>query len=144
MTEDEPRGFASPPCALHELAPQVALRRAYEPARPEDGRRVLVERLWPRGVAKAALAAEWRKDLAPSTELRRWYGHDPARWEEFRRRYRAELAAAPQAVDALRDEARLGLVTLVFAARDAERSSAAALRDLLLGVTPPGSPSPSG
>lgn len=137
----EPSDCASPPCLLHELAPQVALRRVYEVPRPEDGRRVLVERLWPRGVTKAALQAEWLKDLAPSTELRRWYGHDPARWEEFRRRYRAELAAIPQAVAALRDSARFGLVTLVFAARDPDHCSAAVLRDLL---NSPGDPSPSG
>lgn len=140
MTDARPP--ASPPCQLHELAPQVALRRAYEPARPEDGRRVLVERLWPRGVTKEALAAEWRKDLAPSAELRRWYGHDPARWEEFRRRYWAELAAMPEALASLRDAARLGLVTLVFAARDPAHSSAEVLREAL--VSSPDSPSPSG
>lgn len=133
MPEPPVRAPASPPCALHELAPQVALRRAYEPARPEDGRRVLVERLWPRGVTKAALAAEWRKDLAPSPELRRWYGHDLARWDAFRHRYAAELAAMPEAVGSLRDAARVGLVTLVFATRDPARSSAAVLRDVLLG-----------
>lgn len=140
MTDTRPP--ASPPCQLHELAPQVALRRACEPARPEDGRWVLIERLWPRGMTKAALAAEWRMDLAPSAELRRWYGHDPARWEEFRRRYWAELAAMPEALASLRDAARLGLVTLVFAARDPAHSSAEALREAL--VNSPGSPSPSG
>lgn len=133
MSQHEPRDYASPPCFLHELAPRIGLRRAYEPARPEDGRRVLVERLWPRGVAKEALAiSEWRKDLSPSAELRRWYGHDPMLWEEFRRRYLAELAAQPEAVATLLADCRAGPVTLVFAAKDPLRSSAAALREHLL------------
>lgn len=110
----------------------IQLKRAYEDAAPADGRRFLVERLWPRGVRKEALAVEaWLKDAAPSPELRRWYGHDPEKWPEFRARYRAELEANPDAWRALLDAAREGDVTLVYAARDTERNSASVLRDLL-------------
>jgi len=111
---------------------RIDLKRAYDPPARADGRRFLVERLWPRGVTKEALAIEaWLKDIAPSAGLRRWYGHDPAKWPEFRRRYLAELAANTEAVSALRDAARRGTVTLVFAARDPERSSAAVLKEHL-------------
>jgi uncharacterized protein YeaO (DUF488 family) len=113
---------------------RVRLKRAYEPASPEDGTRVLVERLWPRGVSRAAAALDdWAKEIAPSPELRTWYGHDVARWPEFRRRYLAELAAKAGAVEALREQALAGRLTLVFAAHDPEHSSAAVLRDVLAG-----------
>lgn len=111
---------------------RVLLKRAYEPPARSDGARFLVERLWPRGVTKAALAVEaWLKELAPSPALRAWYAHDPAKWPEFRRRYLAELAANAAAVAPLRAAARRGTVTLVFAARDPERSSAAVLKSWL-------------
>lgn len=108
------------------------LKRAYEPASRTDGCRVLVERLWPRGVSKSQAAIDaWLKEVAPSNELRQWYGHDPARWKEFRRRYWAELRANRQAVDDLRAKERNGKVTLVYAARDQEHSGALALAEFL-------------
>jgi uncharacterized protein YeaO (DUF488 family) len=92
----------------------VRLKRAYEPPDPSDGYRVLVDRLWPRGVAKdAARLDEWARDLAPSPELRKWFGHDPERFDEFRRRYAEELADREEQVSALRRRARNGTVTLV-------------------------------
>lgn len=111
---------------------RILLKRAYDPPARADGRRFLVERLWPRGVTKAALAVEaWLKDVAPSAGLRRWYGHDPAKWPEFRRRYLVELAGNAEALAPLREAARRGTVTLVFAARDVERNSAAVLKAYL-------------
>ena len=111
----------------------IRLKRAYEPAEPGDGARFLVERLWPRGVRKQDLPLEaWLKDLAPSPALRTWFAHDPAKWPEFRRRYAAELRANEEAVAPLRAAARKGTVTLVYAARDTERNSAALLREYLL------------
>ncbi|HWO72075.1 MAG TPA: DUF488 family protein [Dehalococcoidia bacterium] len=118
----------------------LSLKRAYEPSSREDGERYLVERLWPRGVSKEALRlTAWLKDVAPSEGLRRWYGHRPERWEEFRRRYLAELEQPEKRplLDDLRAKAKAGPVTLVFAARDAERSGARVLRDYLEG-RPPG------
>ncbi|MCC6312378.1 MAG: DUF488 domain-containing protein [Thermomicrobiales bacterium] len=116
-------------------ADNVRLKRAYAPEEPSDGQRILVDRLWPRGVSKArADLADWMKDLAPSTELREWFGHDPVRWEEFARRYRAELAQHPEAVEQLRDLARKGPVTLIYGARDQEHNEAVVLRDVLLGT----------
>lgn len=113
-------------------------RRAYLPARKDDGVRLLVDRLWPRGLARQALAADaWLKDVAPSTALRTWFGHDPARWKTFRRRYFAELDAAPDAVAELRAHlAPSGPTTLLFGARDEAHNNAVALRDYLLGRAP--------
>ncbi len=114
-------------------ADHIRLKRVYLPASPEDGVRVLVDRLWPRGVSKVRAAlAFWNKDVAPSTELRKWFGHDPARWAEFRERYRAELKANPEAVEALGALARQGRVTLVFGARDEAHNEAVVLREVLL------------
>jgi uncharacterized protein YeaO (DUF488 family) len=114
-------------------ADRIRLKRVYEPVAADDGARVLVERLWPRGVSKAGAAlARWDRDVAPSPGLRTWYAHDPARWEEFRARYLAELRAHGPALEDLRGLARSGRLTLVFAARDPSRSSAAVLRELLL------------
>jgi uncharacterized protein YeaO (DUF488 family) len=113
---------------------QVRLRRVYDDPAPDDGVRVLVDRVWPRGLTKAAVhLEEWMKDVAPSTQLRRWYGHRPERFTEFRRRYLVELGAAQQAdtVDRLRKMARTGPVTLLTATRDVEHSHAAVLSDLL-------------
>lgn len=108
------------------------LKRAYEPAAAEDGCRVLVERLWPRGVSKQRAAIDaWLKDVAPSTELRKWYGHDPDRWEEFRRRYWDELRSNRQAVDELRKKEREGKVTLIYAAHDEQHNGALALKQFL-------------
>jgi uncharacterized protein YeaO (DUF488 family) len=111
---------------------KINLKRAYAPASPEDGVRVLVDRLWPRGLRKSnAGIDQWLKDLAPSTELRRWFGHDPTRWPEFRRRYKAELAHKAKMLGELRALARKRPVTLVFAARDEEHNDAVVLRDVL-------------
>ena len=110
----------------------LKLKRAREPATRADGYRVLVERLWPRGVRKAELPLDaWLKEVAPSTELRRWFGHDPARWAEFRRRYWAELKQQPDALALLREKARRGTVTLLYAARDPEHNNAVALKGML-------------
>jgi DNA-3-methyladenine glycosylase len=109
------------------------IRRVYEPASDEDGYRVLVDRLWPRGVSKvAARLDEWDKDIAPSDDLRRWYGHDPALFDEFARRYRAELDARPEVVErALGWGARHDVVTLLFGAHDPATANATVLRDYL-------------
>lgn len=116
------------------LASHLRLKRAYEPAEPDDGTRILVDRLWPRGVSKAkAHFDDWIKDIAPSTELRQWFGHDPARWTEFQHRYRAELQQHGEQLDHLRTLARKGVVTLVYGARDQEHNDAVVLRDVLLG-----------
>jgi uncharacterized protein YeaO (DUF488 family) len=113
---------------------EVRTRRVYDDPSPEDGRCVLVDRIWPRGLAKARAGIdEWAKDVAPSTELRRWYGHDPARFDEFRRRYQAELAEPQRqaAVRHLRELARSGPLTLVTATRDIDHSQAAVLAEYL-------------
>ena len=116
-------------------AGRVRLKRAYEAPAADDGTRVLVERLWPRGVSKAEAALDdWMRDIAPSPALRKWYGHDVARWDEFRDRYRTELASHAEGVETLRVIARKGPLTLVFAAHDTEHSSAAVLREVLIGT----------
>ena len=115
-------------------ADNVKLKRAYEPPAPADGTRVLVDRLWPRGVSKDDAAVDlWLKDLAPSTELRKWFGHDPARWVDFQDRYVKELHQHSEALEQLRDLARQGPVTLVYSAHDEEHNDAVVLRKLLLG-----------
>jgi uncharacterized protein YeaO (DUF488 family) len=110
----------------------IRVKRVYEPPEPGDGTRILVERLWPRGVRKDELALDaWLKEVAPSAELRRWFGHDPARWEEFQRRYAAELSAQPDACELIQSAADNGVVTLVFSARDERHNSAGALKSYL-------------
>lgn len=107
----------------------IKTKRAYEDWAPSDGVRFLVERLWPRGIRKADLQMEaWLKDVAPSTELRRWFGHDPARWDEFVRRYEEELDRSPDAWQPIADAARHGDVTLIYSARDVEHNAAVALQ----------------
>ena len=113
--------------------PDIHLKRAYEPASGDDGMRLLVDRVWPRGVSRQKIAVQgWLKEIAPSTALRTWFGHDPARWDEFRRRYAHELDANPDAVDELRRWLRQGRVTLVYGARDTEHNQAVALREYVL------------
>ena len=108
------------------------LKRAYEAASPEDGSRILVERLWPRGVSKKQAALHlWLKDVAPSPQLRKWFDHDPAKWAEFQRRYAQELAQRPDLLDLLRQKQREGTVTLVYGARDERHNAAAALQRIL-------------
>ena len=116
------------------IAANVRLKRAYEPAVRGDGVRILIDRLWPRGVTKKAAAInEWFKDIAPSTALRQWFGHDPARWQEFRRRYTDEVRHNSVQLDRLRALARQGQITLVFSAHDTAHNDAVVLRGLLLG-----------
>jgi len=113
---------------------QIRVRRAYAPPSPDDGARVLVDRIWPRGLRKdAARLDEWAKDVAPSTELRKWYGHDPAKFDEFRRRYTEELSGSAQRKELgkLRALAAAGPVTLLTATRDVEISQAAVLAQIL-------------
>jgi uncharacterized protein YeaO (DUF488 family) len=108
------------------------LKRAYEPAKRTDGFRVLVERLWPRGLSKQrAKLDQWLKDVAPSTALRKWFGHDPQKWNEFRKRYRGELKTQSDAVDLLSTKARKGSVTLVYGSKDEEHNAAVALKEYL-------------
>jgi uncharacterized protein YeaO (DUF488 family) len=111
---------------------EIRLKRAYEPASAEDGYRVLVDRLWPRGVSKEqAKLDEWVKDLSPSSELREWFGHEPGRFAEFRRRYVDELRAHAQRLKELRRRAATGTLTLVYSARDSEHNDAVVLAEVL-------------
>jgi uncharacterized protein YeaO (DUF488 family) len=110
---------------------KLKLKRAYAPAEPGDGQRVLVDRVWPRGVSRAEAHIDlWLKEVAPSTALRKWFGHDPARWDEFRRRYREELKGNP-ALDQLKAMAAEGRTTLVYGAKDEAHNQAVALAELL-------------
>lgn len=110
----------------------VRVKRAYEPVSPGDGYRVLIDRLWPRGVSRQrARLDEWDKDLSPSTELREWFRHDPGRFEEFRRRYLEELQARRPRIAELRRHARVGTLTLVHSARDTEHNDAVVLAEVV-------------
>ena len=110
----------------------IQLKRAYDAASRNDGARFLVERLWPRGLKKESMpVAGWLKDVAPSTELRKWFSHDPAKWPEFRRRYFAELKANPHAWEPLLAAVRRGRVTLVYSSHDSEHNNAVALKEFL-------------
>lgn len=110
----------------------IKIKRAYEPPAPDDGRRFLVDRLWPRGVKKEALALEmWAKEAAPSTALRQWYHHDLAKWDEFQARYTAELDANPAAWEPLLQAARQGTITLVYSSRDETHNQAVVLKRYL-------------
>lgn len=112
----------------------IRLKRAHEPATVNDGRRILVERLWPRGVSKEKVNLDlWLKEVAPSAELRTWFGHDPAKWSEFQRRYRAELRRRPQEVAELTKLVREGPVTFVYGSRDEKHNAAIVLKDYLEG-----------
>ena len=109
------------------------LKRAYDPAEKSDGFRVLVERLWPRGVTKQKAALDlWLKDVAPSPRLRTWFGHDPKKWDEFRKRYRKELKEHGDALDDLRRKARRRTVTLVYGSKDQHHNAAVALKEVLV------------
>jgi uncharacterized protein YeaO (DUF488 family) len=112
---------------------QIWTRRVYDEPGAQDGTRILVDRVWPRGVSKQQAQLQgWYREVAPSTALRQWFGHDPARWDGFRQRYFAELDANPDAVGRLQAAARQGRLTLVFGARDATHNNAVALREYLL------------
>lgn len=115
-------------------AANVRLKRAYEPPAAADGCRLLVDRLWPRGVSKAEIRLDdWIKELAPSSALRTWFGHDPRRWDEFRRRYREELEQHSPKLSALRRLAKVRPITLVYSAKDEAHNDAVVLRSVLLG-----------
>ncbi|RJG04745.1 DUF488 domain-containing protein [Noviherbaspirillum cavernae] len=122
---------------MHTRIPvgNIKLKRAYAPVEADDGIRVLVDRLWPRGISKEAAALDqWFKELAPSTELRKWFGHDPARWQEFCSRYAEELRQHGEQLDRLRNMARQSRITLIYAAHDEAHNDAVALRNVLLGI----------
>ena len=111
----------------------IRIKRAYEPAERGDGRRILVERLWPRGIKKEALDADsWMKEVAPSTELRKWFDHRVERWQEFQRRYRSELKSKPDAWRPILEAGQRGTVTLLYSAHDTLHNGALVLRDYLI------------
>lgn len=113
---------------------QIRLRRAYDPPESEDGLRILVERLWPRGLTRERAAIDhWPKEIAPSPALRKWYGHDPSKWAEFRTRYRAELRSNPDGIAMVREWLDNGPVTFVFGSRETRMNSAAVLKEYLEG-----------
>jgi uncharacterized protein YeaO (DUF488 family) len=119
-------------------AENIKLKRAYDKPMAKDGTRVLIDRLWPRGLSKAdARIDRWIKDIAPSTALRKWFGHDPARWQEFRRRYTAEVHVHSDLLSELRRLARKAPLTLVYSAHDENHNDAVVLRGVLLGRRPP-------
>jgi uncharacterized protein YeaO (DUF488 family) len=110
----------------------IQIKRAYEPPEAADGKRFLVDRIWPRGVKKEALDIEgWVKEVAPSNDLRKWFGHDPEKWDKFQQRYFAELESKEEALGPIRDAAEEGTVTLVYGAKDTEHNNAAALKSYL-------------
>jgi uncharacterized protein YeaO (DUF488 family) len=119
------------------IARNISLKRIYEPASAEDGTRILVDRLWPRGITEAEAKLDgWFREITPSSGLRAWFGHDPKRWAEFSDRYRAELAEHSDALGELRRQARRGPITLLYAAKDKDHSHAIVLRKVLLeGMT---------
>lgn len=133
--------YSSPPCLLAELEDDrrvpraradVRIKRIYEKRAPTDGYRVLVDRIWPRGIKKADAALDqWARELAPTTALRKWFAHDPRRWSSFGTRYRAELAQRAQELEALRQRAARGRVTLLFAARNKRFNHAVVLQDVI-------------
>ncbi|MCC6139825.1 MAG: DUF488 domain-containing protein [Nitrospira sp.] len=111
---------------------RIAIKRIYEPVDKSDGYRILVDRLWPRGVSKASAHIDlWLKDIAPSTELRQWFNHDPAKWEEFRRRYQAELKEKTTLLATITEQAKTHPVTLLYSAKDEGQNQAVVLRDFL-------------
>jgi uncharacterized protein YeaO (DUF488 family) len=117
----------------------LQVKRVYEPPSAADGYRVLVDRLWPRGLKRDASRIDlWLEDIAPSTELRRWFGHDPARWDGFVKRYREELAAKEPLLQDLARRAREGRLTLLYAAKDEQRNNAVVLESVLVGKRRPG------
>jgi len=110
----------------------IQLKRIYEPYSKEDGYRILVDRLWPRGFTKEKAALDlWLKEIAPSTELRKWFGHDPEKWKEFQKKYRIELKQNKEALDRLRDYIKKGKVTLLYGAKDEEHNEAQVIKDFI-------------
>ena len=110
----------------------IKIKRIYDPYAEDDGERVLVDRLWPRGIKKEDARCDlWLKDIAPSAGLRKWFSHDPARWQEFKKRYRKELEDRQDMIEDLKKEARKRTVTLLFAAKDSERNNAVVLKEII-------------
>lgn len=110
----------------------VKIKRVYEPASDEDGKRILIDRLWPRGMKKEeAKIDEWLKEIAPSNELRKWFAHDPEKWQEFRKRYRQELKDKAEIIKRLRKEAQKETITFLFSAHDTEHNNAVALKEVI-------------
>ncbi|MGN6402195.1 MAG: DUF488 domain-containing protein [Flavisolibacter sp.] len=111
---------------------KISIKRVYEPPAKEDGKRILVDRLWPRGLTKEKAAIDlWLKDIAPSTELRKWFAHDPGKWQEFQKRYRKELKENKEAVSIVKQEAKNKTVTLVYGAKDEVHNDAVVLKEFL-------------
>lgn len=110
----------------------IKIKRVYDPPSKDDGKRLLVDRLWPRGIKKdEAKIDEWLKDIAPSDELRKWFSHDPSRWQEFRAKYKEELKSKNEIIDKIRMDSNKGVVTLLFAARDVEHNNAIVLKEVI-------------
>ena len=110
----------------------VKTKRIYDPASPDDGKRILIDRLWPRGIKKEHTKIDgWLKEIAPSNELRKWFAHDPAKWQDFKKRYINELKKKNEIVQELRAEAKKGMITLLFAAKDVEHNNAVVLKELI-------------
>ena len=115
---------------------RIQTKRVYDPPARSDGRRILIDRLWPRGLSKAAARIDhWAKSVAPSTKLRHWYGHEPGKWQEFRRRYFAELDANPAGLAELRSQLGTGAVTLLYGSKETRHNNASALSEYLEGHT---------
>jgi uncharacterized protein YeaO (DUF488 family) len=110
----------------------IKIKRVYDPISADDGKRILVDRLWPRGIKKEkAHIDEWVKEIAPSNELRKWYSHDPAKWAEFKKRYKQEIAGETERLEKIKAEARKQTVTLLFSSKELERNNAVALKEML-------------
>jgi uncharacterized protein YeaO (DUF488 family) len=110
----------------------LKIKRVYDPISPDDGKRVLVDRLWPRGIKKEkAQIDEWLKEISPSSELRKWYSHDPAKWAEFKKRYKEELAGKSELLKKIKAEAKKQTVTLLFSTKELELNNAVALKEIL-------------
>ncbi len=110
----------------------IKIKRAYDPPKKSDGRRILVDRLWPRGISKSSAQIDlWLKEIAPSDALRKWFGHDPEKWSEFRKRYARELAGNPEAIAQIREHGGKEIITLVYGAKDQQHNNAVALKEYL-------------
>jgi uncharacterized protein YeaO (DUF488 family) len=116
----------------HWRAPMLKIKRVYDPVSADDGKRILVDRLWPRGINKEkAHIDEWLKEIAPSNELRKWYSHDPAKWAEFKKRYKKEIAGEAELLKKIKAEARKQTVTLLFSSKELKLNNAVALKEML-------------
>ena len=113
----------------------IKVKRIYDPPSPDDGKRILIDRLWPRGMKKEkAHIDEWLKEISPSNELRKWYSHDPAKWSEFQKRYRAEISKQKELLKRIRNEGKKGTVTLLFSTKELELNNAVALKEIIEGT----------